>query len=84
MKVGQILTSSLVALLLATSCGSAGASPSETTAPVTTTAPPETTEAPDIGAAEKADLTIGIRIPNVGSNAPLFVGIDQGIYAEEG
>jgi len=84
MKVGQILTSSLVALLLATSCGSDGASPSETTAPVTTTAPPETTEAPDIGAAEKADLTIGIRIPNVGSNAPLFVGIDQGFYADEG
>ena len=84
MKVRQLLTSSFVALLLATSCGSDGASPSETTAPVTTTAPPETTEAPDIGAAEKADLTIGIRIPNVGSNAPLFVGIDQGFYADEG
>ncbi|MDP7209021.1 MAG: ABC transporter substrate-binding protein, partial [Acidimicrobiales bacterium] len=89
MKLRQVLTSSLVALLLATSCGSDGASPSETTAPVTTaapttTAPPETTEAPDIGAAEKADLAIGIRIPNVGSNAPLFVGIDQGFYADEG
>jgi NitT/TauT family transport system substrate-binding protein len=55
-----------------------------TTAAPVTTAPPETTEAPDIGAAEKADLTIGIRIPNVGSNAPLFVGIDQGFYADEG
>ncbi|MDP7508858.1 MAG: hypothetical protein QF532_10545, partial [Acidimicrobiales bacterium] len=55
-----------------------------TTAAPTTTAPPETTEAPDIGAAEKADLAIGIRIPNVGSNAPLFVGIDQGFYADEG
>jgi ABC-type nitrate/sulfonate/bicarbonate transport system substrate-binding protein len=40
--------------------------------------------APDLGAPEKTDLTIGIRIPNVGSNAPIFLGIDQGFYADEG
>ena len=38
----------------------------------------------EMGAAETSKVTVGIRIPNVGSNAPLYVAVDQGFYAEEG
>lgn len=37
-----------------------------------------------IGAVEKPRVTFAIRQPNLGSQAPIFIGIDKGFYREEG
>ncbi len=38
----------------------------------------------EIGPPEKKRIVFGHRLPNLGSQAPIFVGIDKGYYREEG
>ena len=65
------------------------ATPEEVT-PDDDEAPEEATdEQPDAsvdepGPAETTSLTVGVSLPNVGSQAPLFIAEDQGFFADEG
>lgn len=61
----------LVALLVITGCGS-------------TAEPPKALATGPIAAPEKTALKIGMRLPNLDTNAPIEIAIDKGFYKEEG
>lgn len=70
-SVHALLLATLVAVPLSTGCGSGGGKPAaQPTGP--------------IGAPEKTTITIGERLPNLDSNAPVEIAIDKGFYKAEG
>ncbi|MFI6814997.1 ABC transporter substrate-binding protein [Nonomuraea sp. NPDC050328] len=62
----------VLALFLVAGCSGA---PAETPKPVATGA---------IGAPEKTTVKIGMRLPNLDTNAPIEIALDKGFYREEG
>jgi len=38
----------------------------------------------EVGPAEKKRISFGIRLPNLGSVAPIYIGLDKGFYRDEG
>ncbi|MGF3056464.1 ABC transporter substrate-binding protein [Microbacterium sp. YY-01] len=75
----SIIVAALVGALALSGCSS-------TTSPGTDDAPDPsgmTAETP-IGEPEKTELTIALSAPNLDSQAPVWIAIDQGYYEEEG